>query len=277
MGLKLGIETNADTVPCTAMAGEAATGSVTVAEGGHCHRLVIELRYIDESFHFDLPHSAARVVPGVTLHGRGELKTGSWFPFSLRVPTDAMPNIEGQNGCAGWHLVATGEHFGPDARALVPISIDGGAGPIEPPAGGKQHRVKHFGIKGAELELDRRIVRRGESVRATLAVEPDPDREPIEISLVCTERYIDHRLSIGGPGDANGRRAHIPTWDDVRADWKPVDRQVSHHEFDFSVPADALPSFEGDAFSVQWAVEVREAHRGLGLVRRRDQTLWVTL
>ena len=99
--------------------GDSVTGQVRVEKGGSCRRLVAELVYAERT----ADYSGATVrVPAAPLH-EGDLADGLEFPFSLRLPADALPNQSSPHGAVQWVVHAWVDRFGFDEGEVQPLSV----------------------------------------------------------------------------------------------------------------------------------------------------------
>ena len=120
--------------------GATVTGSVLVLEGGAARSLTTSLE-----FHEDSNSGGNRVVNSIStepLH-EGELEAGMQFPFTLKLPVDALPNYRSDNGELYWEVHARLDELGFDThvrkRAIVQVArrgrppLDEGGGREAPP------------------------------------------------------------------------------------------------------------------------------------------------
>jgi hypothetical protein len=130
-----------------------------------------------------------------------------------------------------------------------------------------RHRRGPRPIEGVTVTVDRRELRRGERLRATVRC-PDGDA-PLHAALVCTEIY-----DVLSGTDEGGKYRQVRKHELV-GDWKKLDRSQPEHLLDLPVPADAVPSYEGDTISWAWSVSVKQPRR-MRTDPRCDVPLWVS-
>lgn len=119
------------------------------------------------------------------------------------------------------------------------------------------------------LQPDRRELRRGEPVEATLSVERlDRVRDGAQVGIVCTEYYEVTKTDGKGNQYADTEEAVF------YEDWHPVDRSQSHQRHVFELPEGAPYSHEGSVVSFEWRLTVREL-RPMRPDARTDTPLWV--
>jgi hypothetical protein len=100
--------------------GDPVRGHVSVVEGGRSRELRVALRYCEatsDSF------AVAAEIPGGSLH-KGELATGTRFPFEVALESDALPSYESANGSLYWEVEATADVVGPDEKARLRFTVD---------------------------------------------------------------------------------------------------------------------------------------------------------
>ncbi len=122
-------------------------------------------------------------------------------------------------------------------------------------------------LEGVTVTVDRQELRRGERLRAKVRCA-DGDA-PLHAALICTEIYDVEVES----DESSSRQAR--TYELV-ADWMELDRSQPEHVLDLQVPADAVPSYEGDTVSWAWSVRLRQPRR-MRSDPYRDVPIWVSL
>ena len=98
----------------TYAAGEQVSGTVRVLEAAKGRELTLALEYRDWTSDYRAVNRSV-ALPG-PLHV-GDLEDGASFPFSVRLPEDALPEQYGRFGAASWGVHAQLERSGPDFHA----------------------------------------------------------------------------------------------------------------------------------------------------------------
>jgi hypothetical protein len=99
--------------------GAAVGGRVVVEEGGRARSLSVRLAFVERTESFE---KVARDA-GTLVVAEGDLADGAVLAFSLRLPDDALPNIETQHGRIGWELRARVDRAGPDPTVDRPMEL----------------------------------------------------------------------------------------------------------------------------------------------------------
>lgn len=120
-----------------------------------------------------------------------------------------------------------------------------------------------FEVLAEPLEL-----RRGEDVEAELVVyEPDLVEGPLEVGLVCVERY-------DRPADSAGDGGERSMGESVAYErWVPARAGAEEQRFRFRIPPLGPYSHEGEVLSLAWRVSARES--GDGEREESDDPIWV--
>lgn len=125
-----------------------------------------------------------------------------------------------------------------------------------------------------DVHADPVELRRGDKVRATLRVT-DPGRIDgrLQLGLVCTAFHDVKVESTDGRGNRTEHRKTKPT--EVVKDWHDLDAGTADTAIEFTVPADAAFSYEGDTISWAWRVSARvqREHRS---DPHNDVPIWVS-
>ena len=124
-----------------------------------------------------------------------------------------------------------------------------------------------------EVRADPVAVRRGDTVRATLRVT-DPSRVDgnLQLGLVCTAFHDVKVHSTDAQGHSSDHRSTQRS--DVVKDWRELDTGTAEHALEFTVPAGAAFSYEGDTISWAWRVSAR-VERGHRSDPHSDVPIWV--
>jgi len=128
-------------------------------------------------------------------------------------------------------------------------------------------------MPGSALAVDRDDARRGEklSVTLTLASSGGADDEPLEVGVVCVERYDYQATAQTRAGLIFIRQTREAN---AYEDWRQVERTAGDQSVDFELPRDVPYSYEGDCVSYAWRVSARVA-RKLRSDPRIDHAVWV--
>jgi hypothetical protein len=274
--------------------GDTVDGVLVATEPVKARVVKAELRYVDVSPDY---------VEGVThessgaLH-QGQLEPGTELPFTLRLPSEALPNwpealelgsiteqgigvrIESGSspGRLYWAVVVNVDV--PRRRDIeephpVPLSDDPGRWRGAEPAPGERE-VKRV-AKGwdVEIEPDRWALRRGEELTAAVEIgKPGSDREGLRVGLVCEAKYDVEETSTDADGNTTtSRKTRVET---VFEDWPEIDRSAATQRVQLRVPEDAPFSYyyKKAAFGHEWKVVAREDKR-LRRDPRREATIEV--
>ena len=123
--------------------------------------------------------------------------------------------------------------------------------------------AEHFSVVGEPRE-----VARGGEVRATLQIsDTSKASDGIEVGLVCTEFWDDEQRQQHGT-------TRVVRPNEIHKDWRPVDGSQQLQTVAFTVPEDALPSYEGAHLSIAWRISARQPQR-LRRDPRSDFAIWV--
>jgi hypothetical protein len=114
------LEVALDADPPEYRPGDVVRGQVTVVEGGRARELRVGLRYCEATR--DSTAVAAQ-VPGGSLN-KGELASGTRFPFEVALEPDALPSYESANGSLYWEVEATADVIGPDEKARLRFTVN---------------------------------------------------------------------------------------------------------------------------------------------------------
>ena len=133
-----------------------------------------------------------------------------------------------------------------------------------------QRRVRRTAPPGVGLAVSQGLLRRGETVEATVTVDrPPTSGERLEVGLVCTVFHDQLVVSRDSQGHTNRRRATQRT--ELLADWRPVS---ASERFAFTIPPPAPFSHDGECISFAWRVSVRKPSE-LARDPAIDVPLWV--
>jgi hypothetical protein len=100
-------------------AGAAVAGRVVLEEGGSARSLSVRLAFVERTKDFE---KVAREAETAVL-AEGELADGAALPFSLRLPGDALPQVETAHARIGWEVRARADRPGPDPTAGRPVEL----------------------------------------------------------------------------------------------------------------------------------------------------------
>ena len=128
-------------------------------------------------------------------------------------------------------------------------------------------------MPGAALAVDRDDARRGEKLTVTLTVprSGSPEDQPLEVGVVCVERYDYQATAQTRAGLIFIRQTREAN---AHEDWRQVERTAGDQTVDFELPRDVPYSYEGDCVSYAWRVSARVA-RKLRSDPRIDHAVWV--
>lgn len=99
--------------------GAAVAGRVVVEDGGSVRSLSVRLAFVERTKDFD---KVAREAETAVL-AEGELADGAALPFALRLPGDALPQVETAHARIGWEVRARADRPGPDPTADRPVEL----------------------------------------------------------------------------------------------------------------------------------------------------------
>lgn len=129
---------------------------------------------------------------------------------------------------------------------------------------------RHPRLRGMTLTTDRADLRRGEEVAITFLGKRGGD-DPLEVGLVCAERYdMEVRARAGGATVVTRETAEAR----VHEQWQAVPPGVDEQTFTFTVPREAPYSYEGDCVSYVWFASAR-AVKPLRKDARLEEPIWV--
>ena len=100
--------------------GETVSGTVRVVEGGPSRSVEVALVYREATSDYS---TSARQVTSGPLH-EGELEPGQTFPFTLELPTDALPGYSSANAALGWIVDVKSDKRGLDTHEQRRIEIE---------------------------------------------------------------------------------------------------------------------------------------------------------
>ncbi|MEN3279726.1 MAG: hypothetical protein V7607_866 [Solirubrobacteraceae bacterium] len=108
--------------PTHARAGAPVIGVVTIRGGGEAGSLSVTLAYRERAdYALDTPPFAARAISQELPLAGGAPADGDTYPFSLRLPEDALPNYRSKHGELCWELEARWAGSGDDATATARV------------------------------------------------------------------------------------------------------------------------------------------------------------
>ena len=99
--------------------GDTVGGTLHVAEDGRSRSLAVALAYRERTADYSAVATAVTTGPLT----EGDLTPGQAVPFSLALPSDALPGLSGPNGSLGWELEARSDELGLDTTARLPVPV----------------------------------------------------------------------------------------------------------------------------------------------------------
>jgi hypothetical protein len=128
-------------------------------------------------------------------------------------------------------------------------------------------------MPGTTLGVEREEARRGDELRVTVTLSPGAARadDPLEVGLVCVERYDYTARAQTKAGPVNVRQTRDAT---AYERWLPVERAVGEQSYVLGIPAAAPYSYEGECVSYFWRISARAVRR-LRADPRSDHPIWV--
>ena len=110
------------------------------------------------------------------------------------------------------------------------------------------------------IDPDRWSLRRGEGLTVGVEIgKPAPERETLEVGLMCQADYDLEVRTVDSEGDETySRQTQTAT---LFEEWPALDTTAPNQRLEFQVPADGPFSYDGSAFGFRWFVVAREARR----------------
>lgn len=104
--------------------GEAVAGAVVVVEGGSSRSLSVSVVY--REWTPDYTHDWVK-LPGGVLH-QGDLVAGASHPFSVQLPSPAVPGCAGPSCGVAWFVEAGSDELGLDTHERQEFEVEAGPG-----------------------------------------------------------------------------------------------------------------------------------------------------
>ena len=116
---KLGLEIQLDGGDGPYKPGDWVRGRVAVLAGGKSRALNAELHFRERTSDYSEVGATFAIPP---LH-RGDLPSGTSYPFAIQLPADALPSLDWAHGSLSWEVVAKSDERGFDTVETRRIQV----------------------------------------------------------------------------------------------------------------------------------------------------------